>query len=155
VQTYYDVGGAVHVAFADPYCPSGRAAAVAVAQGEEWETVDGGTLVVIEGPRFSTRAESRWFSAAGWAIIGMTGHPEAVLARELALCYTSLSLVTDHDAGVEAGEGVSQEEVFAFFAANIERMRSLVSSVVAALPSKRPCPCPHALDGIKLPFDLP
>jgi 5'-methylthioadenosine phosphorylase len=155
VQTYYDAGGAVHVAFADPYCPSGRAAAVSVAQGAEWETVDGGTLVIIEGPRFSTRAESRWFSAAGWSIIGMTGHPEAVLARELALCYTSLSLVTDHDAGVEAGEGVSQEEVFAFFAANIERMRSLVSSVVESLPEDRTCPCAHALDGIKLPFDLP
>jgi len=154
-QTYYEEGGAVHVAFADPYCPSGRAAAVSVAQAEGWPTIDGGTLVVIEGPRFSTRAESRWFSAAGWSIVGMTGHPEAVLARELALCYTSLSLVTDHDAGVEAGEGVSQEEVFAFFAANIERMRTLVAKVVEALPETRPCPCPHALDGIKLPFDLP
>src|SRR5688572_430727 len=61
VQTYYDRGGAVHVSFADPYCPSGRAVAVAAARSGEWDTVDGGTLVVIEGPRFSTRAESQWF----------------------------------------------------------------------------------------------
>ncbi|GAA5072030.1 5'-methylthioadenosine phosphorylase [Thermocatellispora tengchongensis] len=155
VQTYYDAGGAVHVPFADPYCPTGRAVAAATASAAGWDTVDEGTLVVIEGPRFSTRAESRWFSDNGWTIVGMTGHPEAVLARELALCYTSLSLVTDHDAGVEAGEGVTQEEVFAFFAANINRMRSLVAEVVEALPSTRSCPCVHALDGIKLPFPLP
>jgi 5'-methylthioadenosine phosphorylase len=154
-QTYYDAGGAVHVTFADPYCPSGRAAAVSAAQGDGWPTVDGGTLVVIEGPRFSTRAESRSYSSSGWTIIGMTGHPEAVLARELALCYTSLSLVTDHDAGVEAGEGVSQEEVLTFFAANIQRMRSLITRVVEALPTDRACPCPHTLDGIKLPIELP
>ncbi|MCT9931509.1 S-methyl-5'-thioadenosine phosphorylase [Planotetraspora sp. A-T 1434] len=155
VQTYYDAGGAVHVSFADPYCPRGRATAVAKARETGWDTVDGGTLVVIEGPRFSTRAESRWFTQAGWSIIGMTGHPEAVLARELALCYTSLCLVTDHDAGVEAGEGVTHEEVLAFFAANSERMRSLVSEVVEALSLERACPCGSALDGIKLPFDLP
>ncbi|MEV4751685.1 S-methyl-5'-thioadenosine phosphorylase [Streptosporangium sp. NPDC049248] len=155
VQTYYDEGGVVHVAFADPYCPSGRAAAVAGARSSEWEVSDGGTLVVIQGPRFSTRAESRWFSGNGWSIVGMTGFPEAILARELALCYTSISLVTDHDAGVEAGEGVTHEEVLAFFATNVTRMRSLIIDVVAALPEERTCPCPTALDGLDLPFDLP
>ncbi|MEU7883591.1 S-methyl-5'-thioadenosine phosphorylase [Microbispora bryophytorum] len=154
-QTYYDAGGAVHVSFSDPYCPSGRAAAVATARETGWDTVDGGTLVVVEGPRFSTRAESKWFAGAGWSIIGMTGHPEAVLARELALCYTTLALVTDHDAGVEAGEGVTHDEVLAFFAANVERMRSLVAQVVEALPEERPCSCGNALDGIKLPIELP
>ncbi|OPG14213.1 S-methyl-5'-thioadenosine phosphorylase [Microbispora sp. GKU 823] len=154
-QTYYDAGGAVHVSFSDPYCPSGRAAAVTTARETGWDTVDGGTLVVVQGPRFSTRAESKWFSGAGWSIIGMTGHPEAVLARELALCYTTLALVTDHDAGVEAGEGVTHEEVLAFFAANVERMRTLVAQVVVALPEERPCPCGNALDGIKLPIELP
>jgi 5'-methylthioadenosine phosphorylase len=120
-----------------------------------WDTVDGGTLVVIEGPRFSTRAESRWFQDAGWSIIGMTGHPEAVLARELALCYTTIALITDHDAGVEAGEGVTHEEVLAFFAANSERMRELVREAVKALPHERTCSCGHALDGFPLPFNLP
>ncbi|MFG3439295.1 S-methyl-5'-thioadenosine phosphorylase [Nonomuraea sp. NPDC047897] len=155
VQTYYDLGGAVHVSFADPYCPTGRAVAVASAREGGWETVDGGTLVVIEGPRFSTRAESRWFAANGWTIVGMTGFPEAVLARELALCYTSLSLVTDHDAGVEAGEGVTHEEVLAFFAQNVTRMRTLVADTVQSLPTDRTCPCGSALDGLKLPIELP
>ncbi|GAA3165010.1 S-methyl-5'-thioadenosine phosphorylase [Planomonospora alba] len=154
-QTYYDAGGVVHVSFSDPYCPSGRAAAVAAGRAADWEMVDGGTLVVIEGPRFSTRAESRWFSANGWTIVGMTGFPESVLARELAMCYTSLSLVTDHDAGVEAGEGVTHEEVLAFFAANVTRMRTLVTDVVASLPEERTCPCATVLDGLRLPFDLP
>ncbi|WP_182908144.1 S-methyl-5'-thioadenosine phosphorylase [Microbispora sp. H13382] len=153
-QTYYD-SGAVHVSFSDPYCPVGRAAAVATARETDWGTVDGGTLVVVQGPRFSTRAESKWFASAGWSIIGMTGHPEAVLARELALCYTTLALVTDHDAGVEAGEGVTHEEVLAFFAANVERMRALVGQVVEALPEERACPCGSALDGVKLPIELP
>ncbi|MFD9947959.1 S-methyl-5'-thioadenosine phosphorylase [Nonomuraea sp. NPDC059023] len=155
VQTYYDMGGAVHVSFADPYCPSGRAVAVSSARAGEWSTVDGGTLVVIEGPRFSSRAESQWFAANGWTIVGMTGFPESILARELALCYTSLSLVTDLDAGVETGEGVTHDEVLAFFAQNVARMRTLVADTVKALPEERACPCGSTLDGIKLPFDLP
>jgi 5'-methylthioadenosine phosphorylase len=154
-QTYYDAGAAVHVSFSDPYCPSGRATVVKMARQTDWDTVDGGTLVVIEGPRFSTRAESRWYQDAGWSIIGMTGHPEAVHARELALCYTTIALVTDHDAGVEAGEGVTHEEVLAFFAANSERMRVLVREAVEALPLERTCPCGNVLDGVTLPFDLP
>jgi 5'-methylthioadenosine phosphorylase len=85
----------------------------------------------------------------------MTGHPEAVLAREMALCYTSIALVTDTDAGVEEGEGVTQEEVFRVFGANIARLRSLLIQVVEELPLERNCPCPHALDGLKLPFELP
>jgi 5'-methylthioadenosine phosphorylase len=154
-QTYYDTDRAVHVPFADPYCPTGRAVAVAAAQAAGWAPEDSGTLVVIEGPRFSTRAESRWFAAQGWTLVGMTAHPEAVLARELALCYTTLALVTDTDAGVTEGEGVTQEEVFAEFGRNIGRLRELVFAVLAALPEQRDCPCPNALDGITLPFDLP
>ena len=105
--------GAVHVPFADPYCPAGRAAGHRRRPRVGLGADESGTLVVIEGPRFSTRAESRWYAAQGWTLVGMTGHPEAVLARELALCYTSLRLVTDTDAGVAEGEGVTQEEVFA------------------------------------------
>jgi 5'-methylthioadenosine phosphorylase len=85
----------------------------------------------------------------------MTGHPEAVLARELALCYTAIALVTDLDAGVEAGAAVTQEEVFRVFGENTTRLRSLILDVVAALPAERDCPCPHALDGITVPIDLP
>jgi 5'-methylthioadenosine phosphorylase len=154
-QTYYDAGRAVHVPFADPYCPAGRAVAIASARAAGWVLQESGTLVVIEGPRFSTRAESRWYAAQGWTLVGMTALPEAALARELALCYTTLALVTDTDAGVTEGEGVTQEEVFAEFGRNVARLRDLVFAAIAALPEQRTCPCPHALDGITLPFDLP
>ena len=155
IQTYYESGGAVHIPFADPYCPVGRAQAIAAARAAGWELSESGTLVVIEGPRFSSRAESQWFAAQGWTLIGMTGHPEAVLARELAMCYTALALITDTDAGVEEGEGVTQDEVFRVFALNVAKLRDLVMGVIAALPAERDCPCPHVLDGIKLPIDLP
>src|SRR6516165_1910603 len=155
-QTYYDAGGAVHVPFADPYCPVGRAQAIAAGRAAGWAPVGSGTLVVIEGPRFSSRAESQWFAAQGWTLVGMTGHPEAILARELALCYAPLALVTDLDAGLEEGEGVTQAEVFEVFAANIKRLRDLVATIIAALPAEREDDlCAHALDGIALPFALP
>jgi 5'-methylthioadenosine phosphorylase len=114
-----------------------------------------GTLVVISGPRFSTRAESRWYAAQGWTLVGMTTLPEAALARELALCYTTLALVTDTDAGAVEGEGVTQDEVLEVFAENVPRLRTLVEKTIEDLPAERACPCPHALDGIKLPFELP
>lgn len=155
LQTYYSEGGAVHVAFADPYCPVGRVIAVETGLSAGWGPVASGTLVVIEGPRFSTRAESRWYAAQGWTIVGMTGHPEAVLARELALCYTPLCLVTDTDAGVDEGEGVTHEEVMTVFAENLSKMRRLLMSVIENLPAERSCDCGRALDGLTLPFELP
>ena len=153
-QTFHDTG-AVHVSFADPYCPAGRLAAVTKATEAGWPVTDGGTMVVIEGPRFSTRAESRWYGQQGWSVINMTGHPEAVLARELALCYTAIALVTDLDAGVEGGEPVTQEEVFRVFGESTVRLRSLLYDVVAALPVERTCPCGSALDGIDHDVVLP
>lgn len=155
VQTFYDVGTAVHVQFADPYCPTLRPTVIQAAEAGNWQPVPSGTLVVIDGPRFSTRAESRWYAAQGWTLIGMTGHPEAVLARELALCYATITLVTDTDAGVEEGEGVTHAEVFRVFAANVTRLRELIAEVIPEMPVERTCPCPHALDGLKLPFELP
>jgi 5'-methylthioadenosine phosphorylase len=154
VQTFFD-DGAVHVPFADPYCPAGRRIVLAEAAALGIEAVDGGTMVVIEGPRFSTRAESTWYAAHGWSMVNMTGHPEAALARELALCFTAIALVTDLDAGVDEGDTVTQEEVFRVFAENTERMRSLVLRTSATLDLDRHCPCPNALDGIRLPIELP
>ena len=153
-QTFYDTG-AVHVPFADPYCPVGRATVVGLARATGWPVTDGGTMVVVEGPRFSTRAESRWHAAQGWSVVGMTGHPEAVLARELALCYTSVALVTDLDAGVEAGAGVTQAEVVRVFGESTARLRDLLVSVVATLPPERDCPCGSALDGTPQALALP
>ncbi|MBH1935343.1 S-methyl-5'-thioadenosine phosphorylase [Streptomyces sp. AV19] len=164
-QTYYDgeplpdgtVPEVVHLPFADPYCPVGRAAALAAARGRDWEPVDGGTMVVVEGPRFSTRAESRWHAAQGWSVVGMTGHPEAALARELGLCYTSMALVTDLDAGAGTGDGVTHHDVLRVFAQNVERLRGVLFDVVGALPADgdRDCPCTHALDGWELGIRLP
>jgi 5'-methylthioadenosine phosphorylase len=155
VQTYYETGTAVHVQFADPYCPALRTSVIEAAQASDWVPVRSGTLVVIDGPRFSTRAESHWYAAQGWTLIGMTGHPEAVLARELALCYATITLVTDTDAGIEEGEGVTHAEVFRVFAANVDRLRRLMVRALAEVPVERTCPCPHALDGLTLPFELP
>jgi len=154
-QTFYNSGGAVHIPFADPYCPRGRATAISVARASGWIPAGSGTLVVIEGPRFSSRAESQWYAAQGWTLIGMTGCPEAALARELALCYTTIALVTDTDAGVEEGEGVTHAEVFRVFAENIARLRELLMRTIEELPADRDCPCPRALDDISLPFALP
>jgi 5'-methylthioadenosine phosphorylase len=146
-QTFYD-DGAVHVNFADPYCPTGRGTVRAVAERTGFRLVDGGIMVVIEGPRFSTRAESRWYASMGGAVVNMTGHPEAVLARELALCYTAVALVTDLDAGVDGDHGVTQEEVFRVFGENTTRLRALLLDVTAALPDSAACPCQRALDGL-------
>ncbi len=154
VQTFHDTG-AVHVGFADPYCPDGRTVAADLAARAGWPVHDRGTMVVVEGPRFSTRAESQWFAEQGWSVVNMTGHPEAVLARELALCYTAIALVTDLDAGIEGGEAVSQSEVFRFFGENTARLRSLLGEVVGALPTDRTCPCARALDGIDHDLILP
>jgi len=151
-QTFYD-SGAVHVSFADPYCPDGRATILKT--GARVRPEDGGTMVVVEGPRFSTRAESRWFTAIGGTIVNMTGHPEAVLARELALCYTVIALVTDLDAGVEGDHGVTQEEVFRVFGENTERLRGVLLDAVQALPEKPTCPCGDALAGITVPEQFP
>jgi 5'-methylthioadenosine phosphorylase len=134
---FSDAAGVGHATFADPYCPRGRAAAVASS-----EVHDGGTLVVVNGPRFSSRAESLEFQSHGWSIIGMTAMPEAGLARELALCYTTLALVTDLDAGVEAGEGVTHAEVLEAFAANLPRLRGLLVETLGRLPAAQDdCPC--------------
>jgi 5'-methylthioadenosine phosphorylase len=144
--TYYD-DRAVHVPFADPYCPRGRRTAAERARAAGWPVTDGGTMVVVEGPRFSARAESRAHAAAGGTIINMTGMPEAALARELALCYTPLALVTDRDAGAAPGETVEMADVMRVFAAATDRLRSLLVDVARHLGAERDCPCPHSLAG--------
>ena len=100
-HTFFDGPTINHMSFADPYCPELRAAALAAGQAEGITVHDGGTVVVVEGPRFSTRAESAWFASAGWSVINMTQYPEAALARELGLCYATVALITDYDVGVE------------------------------------------------------
>jgi len=152
IQTFYDTG-ACHIAFADPYCGRLRGALLKGLADEQPQ--DGGTMVVIDGPRFSTRAESRWYGDQGWSVIGMTGHPEAVLARELALCYATIALVTDLDAGVDDESAVNQADVFEVFARHTKRLRGALRSVAASIESDVDCSCTHALDGMTLPIVLP
>lgn len=160
-HTIYDDVAApvVHVPFADPYCPRGRRVMVDAA-GPGESLVDGGTLVVINGPRFSSRAESRWHAAQGWSVVGMTGVPEAAVARELAMCFTTVCMVTDHDAGVEGGDHVTHEQVLRVFADNIDRLKSHLLRVIAAMPEpedddEAACACRRVLDGVDLPLELP
>lgn len=157
---YADPGAVAHVSFADPFCPRGRASVATAAGRQDLALTDTGTIVVINGPRFSTKAESRWHRDAGGTVVGMTAMPEAAIARELAMCFTTVALVTDHDAGVEGHAEVSHEEVLAEFARNMAGLRSLLTAALADLPGPEPddtatCTCRRALDGIPLPFELP
>lgn len=148
-DTYFDAGG-IHVEFADPYCPSLRA----IALGHPG-VVDGGTMVVIQGPRFSTRAESQWFIRQGFTLVNMTGYPEAVLARELEICYAAIALVTDLDAGAVVGGGVRTIDVMAEFERNLVPFKQLVHDMIDHLDSERVCTHCLAHQGVELPFDLP
>jgi len=145
-STFYDGPETTHVSFADPYCPTVRRVAVEQAEALELPVHGQGTVVVIQGPRFSTRAESAYYSRQGWEVINMTQHPEAILARELEMCYANISLNTDYDVGV-AGEivPVTHEEVIRVFQENTERLRQLLFRIVGALPEERDCPCATAL----------
>jgi 5'-methylthioadenosine phosphorylase len=148
-DTFHPEGPRVaHVAAADPYCPVLRRLAVEAGRELGVTMHDGGTVVVIQGPRFSTRAESKWFGAQGWEVVNMTQYPEAILARELELCYANVSLITDYDVGLadEPGiEPVSVAEVERFFASNNARVRDLILALVARIPRERSCPCQDAM----------
>jgi 5'-methylthioadenosine phosphorylase len=126
-------GGVAHVAFAHPF--DARLRAVLLETGRDLGVTmhDGGTVVVIQGPRFSTAAESRWFRRMGWTVVNMTLYPEAVLAAELGLPYAALALVTDYDAGIDGVEPVTQEAVFAFFESNVDRVRALLLRAIPRL----------------------
>jgi 5'-methylthioadenosine phosphorylase len=150
-DTFYDGPETTHVSAADPYCPDLRALLVETARGLGIKAKDGGTVVVIQGPRFSTRAESKWFQDAGWDTINMTAYPEGYLARELELCYANISMVTDHDVGVGGTPPVSHEQVVRVFNENNERLRGLLFAVIPRIP---PQPeehvCAQALRGARI-----
>ena len=133
-----------HVGFADPFCADLRRDALDAAQG--LTTVhDGGTYVVIEGPQFSTRAESALYRSWGADIIGMTALPEAKLARAAEICYATLAFVTDYDVWREAEEDVSVEMVVANLMKNVETARAIIRNVAGRVSAERDCGCGHAL----------
>lgn len=121
-----------HQSFADPYDAGLRSALVRAASATGVTVHDGGTMVVINGPRFSTRAESAWFRTMGWHVVNMTGYPEAVLAAEAGIPYASVALVTDYDAGVDGHEPVTMEAVLEVLRANVAAVRTLLET---ALPT--------------------
>jgi len=138
-----------HVSFADPYCETMRDVAIRTGRELGITMHTHGTMVVIEGPRFSTRAESKWFVSQGWDTLNMTGYPEALLARELEVCYANVSLITDFDVGVEDAPPVTHEDVIRVFSQNNERLRSLLFEMIPALPTERECVCATALSGAR------
>jgi 5'-methylthioadenosine phosphorylase len=145
-STFYDGPQTTHVSAADPYCPQMSEVLAGCARELEIPVVEGGTIVVIQGPRFSTRAESRWYADSGFDLVGMTQYPEAWLARELALCYANVSLVTDYDVGVDGGEPVSVDAVIGVFASNLDRLRALLFRAVPRIGPQPDDICASALD---------
>jgi len=136
-----------HISFADPYCPELRPLALEAGREAGATVHDGGTTVVVQGPRFSTRAESRWYANAGWQLINMTQLPEASLARELEICYVNIAVVTDYDVGVEGEiEPVTHAQVVARFNAGLDVLREGIKRLIpGAVETPRLCPCARAL----------
>jgi 5'-methylthioadenosine phosphorylase len=149
-DTFYDGPETTHVAAADPYCPDLRRILLETAAELGIPAHDGGTVVVIQGPRFSTRAESRWFVAQGWDVVNMTAYPEGYLARELELCYATVSLVTDHDAGVAEREAVDAATVLRVFRENVERLRDLLLHAIPRIGEQPEDACATALRSARL-----
>ncbi len=144
-----------HVSFADPYCPELRPLAAKATVDAGVDVRDSGTVVVIEGPRFSTRAESIAYSDRGCHVINMTQHPEAALAREAEICFVNISLITDYDPGFtrESGiEPVNVADVVATFRSNNEKLVDVLCRMIAAIPSpdQATCGCMTALAGAQL-----
>jgi 5'-methylthioadenosine phosphorylase len=148
-DTFYEGPFTTHVSFADPYCPTLRPIAIESLRSLGIETHERGTIVVIQGPRFSTRAESKWFQNQGWEVINMTQYPECYLARELEMCYVNISLITDYDVGLEGMEPVSHSAVMDVFKKNNERVKDAIGSIVAKIPLDADCSCAHALEGAR------
>src|SRR4029079_17363901 len=135
VDTFYDhfADGPEHISLADPYDADLRDLLLTPPRADIVRARDGGTVVVISGRRFSTRAESRWFGAMGWDLVNMTQYPEAALAREAGIAYAGLALVTDYDAGLEGDPSVaavSQERVFEMFEANLQHLRNVLTRAI-------------------------
>lgn len=146
IDTFYDGPIVTHVSFADPYCPELRKIAIDTIRELGIPLHEKGTVVVIEGPRFSTRAESRWYTNMGWEVINMTQYPEAILARELEMCYVNISLITDYDVGME-GEipPVTAEEVIKIFKENVDKAKKVIFKMIERMPIERSCKCGEAL----------
>ena len=136
VDSFYDGPIVTHLSSAETYDPVLRDLAIATIRAHGIEVHERGTVVVIQGPRFSTRAESKWFSDAGWEVINMTQYPEAWLCRELGMAVVNIALITDYDAGVHEGtEAVDARSVLEVFAQNAERIQKVVLDLIGRFPA--------------------
>jgi 5'-methylthioadenosine phosphorylase len=142
-STFYEGGQVCHISAADPFCPELNTLLVNVGQSQNIAIKLGGTYVCIEGPRFSTRAESRMFRQWGADVVGMTVYPECVLAREMEICYSSLALVTDYD--VWADKPVSVDEILNVMKSNVEKTKRLFASTIPKISQTATCNCWNAL----------
>lgn len=149
-DTFFHKGRVVHISTAEPYCNEMRFVASNVARKGRLGFHDKGTVVVINGPRFSTKAESVAFSRMGFDLINMTQYPEVALAREQGMCYLGIAMVTDYDVGLEGNKNirpVSFDEVNRTFAKNIERVKVMIGRIIDELPEQRKCICKDTLKG--------
>jgi 5'-methylthioadenosine phosphorylase len=152
IDTFYDGPVTTHMSFAEPYDAEMREVAIASARDLGIPVHERGTLVVIQGPRFSTKAESKWFASHGWEVINMTQYPEVILARELEMAALNISLITDYDAGLEDDpdvEPVSHAKVIEVFEANNAKLRDLLFAIVPKLPLSPDRPALSALQGAR------
>ena len=144
-STFFEDGIVAHVGFSDPFCPTLSQVLVQAAKRQGVVTHEGGTYVVMEGPQFSTRAESELYRSWGASVIGMTGLPEAKLAREAEICYSTMALVTDYDCWHEAEESVSVELIVANLSKNAQAAQNVIVDLAARVPDARECGCGSAL----------
>lgn len=153
IDTFYNGPITTHISSADPFCPNLRNTAVEIARNKGINVHDSGTMVIIQGPRFSTRAESLWFTQMGWSVVNMTAYPECILSLEQEICYVSISLVTDYDAGIVSNGSaspVSAEEVGRVLVKNNNRVKQVIFDMIARMPDTRDCPCATALQQARL-----
>jgi 5'-methylthioadenosine phosphorylase len=152
-DTFYDGPEVYHVSPADPYCPHLRKLAVDVIREQGITVHDKGTVVVIAGPRFSTKSESRWFSSQGWEVISMTAYPEAYLALEQEIATVNISLITDYDCGLQAEgevEPVTSDEVYRVFQNNASRVKDVILELIRRIPLDLDSPMHHSLQHAKV-----
>ncbi|MDO8578631.1 MAG: S-methyl-5'-thioadenosine phosphorylase [Dehalococcoidales bacterium] len=144
--TFFGDGIVAHIGFAEPFCPDLRKVLYEAAQAAGADVHHKGTMVVMEGPAFSTRAESQLYKSWGADIIGMTALPEAKLAREAEICYAIIGCVTDYDSWWEPGKPVTVDVILEIMRKNIETSKAIIKHAVSRVLSKRDCACPHAVE---------
>jgi 5'-methylthioadenosine phosphorylase len=145
INSFFGDGLVAHVSFADPFCPVLSDLLCKAARGTGARVHKGGTYVVIEGPLFSTRAESELYRSWGASIIGMTALPEAKLAREAEMCYATLACATDYDCWHQGHDSVTVEMVVSNLQKNVERAKSILKKLVPQIPRQRTCACQQAM----------